>query len=93
MLGEGAVSLLLRTQSITATPKSVSEYVALAEIVNKLRFLWQMKAFMVPPIDYNIRVHEDNEGATKMAENILAPDEQDISTSSTIWFVMPSMGE
>ena len=24
---------------------------------------------MVPPIDYNIRVHEDNEGAIKMAGN------------------------
>ncbi|CAN0477362.1 unnamed protein product [Ascophyllum nodosum] len=32
-------------------------------------FLRQLKAFMVPPIDYNIRVHEDNEGAIKMAEN------------------------
>ena len=28
-----------------------------------------MKAFVVPSIDYNIRVHEDNEGAIKMAEN------------------------
>ena len=24
---------------------------------------------MVPPIDYNIRVHEDNEGSINMAEN------------------------
>ena len=37
--------------------------------MNELRFLRQVKAFMVPPIDYNIRVHEDNEGAIKMAEN------------------------
>ena len=72
MLGEGVVSSHLRTQRLTATPKSESEYVALAEIVNELRFLRQMKAFMIPPIDYNIRVHEDNEGATKMAENIFS---------------------
>ncbi|CAN0306497.1 unnamed protein product [Ascophyllum nodosum] len=68
MLGGGAVSWFSRAQRITATATS-SEYVALAEVVNELRFLRQVKAFMVPPIDYNIRVHEDNEGAIKMAEN------------------------
>ena len=40
--------------------------------MNKLRFLRQMKAFMVPPIDYNIRVHEDNKGAIEMVENRLS---------------------
>ena len=69
MLGGGAVSWFSRAQRITATATSESEYVALAEVVNELRFLRQVKAFMVPPIDYNIRVHEDNEGAIKMAEN------------------------
>ena len=59
----------MRAQRITATATSKLEYVALAEIVNELRFLRQVKAFRIPPIDYNIRVHEDNEDATKMAEN------------------------
>ena len=55
MLGGGAIRWFSRAQRITATTTSESEYVALAEIVNELRFLRQVKAFMVPPIDYNIR--------------------------------------
>ena len=69
MFGRGAISWASRAQRISATATSKSEYVALAEIVNELRFLRQVEAFMVPPIDYNIHVHEDNEGAIKMAEN------------------------
>ena len=65
----GAISWFSRAQRITATATSESDYVALAEIVNELRFLRQVKAFMVPPSDYNIRVHENNEGAIKMANN------------------------
>ena len=68
MLGGGAISRFSRAQRTTATATSESEYVALAEIVNELRFFRQVEAFMVPPIDYNIRVHEDNEGAIKMAD-------------------------
>ena len=56
MLGGGAIRWFSRAQRITATATSESEYVALAEIVNELRFLRQVKAFMLPPIDYNIRV-------------------------------------
>ena len=69
VLGEWAISWLSRAQRIITTATSESKYVALAEIVNELRFLRQVKAFMVPPIDYNIRVREDNESAIKMAEN------------------------
>ena len=69
MLGGEAVSWFSRAQRITATAISESEYVALAKVVNELRSLRQVKAFMVPPIDYNIRIHEDNEGIIKMAEN------------------------
>ena len=69
--------MVSRAQRITARATSESEYVALAEVVNELRFLRQVKAFMVPPIDYNIRVHEDNEGAMRTG---LAVDEQDTST-------------
>ena len=68
MLGRVAISWFSLGQRITATATSESEYVALAEIVNELRFLRQVKAFMVPPIDCNINIHEDNEGAIKMAE-------------------------
>ena len=69
MLGGGAISWFSWAQRITATATSESEYVAQAEIVNELRFLRQVKAFMVPPIEYNIHVHEDSEGAIKMSEN------------------------
>ena len=69
MLTGGAISWFSRVQRITVTVMSESEYVALEEVVNELHFLRQVKPFMVPPIDYNICVHEDNEGAIKMAEN------------------------
>ena len=69
MLGRGEISWFSRAQRITRTVTSESEYKALAGIVNEQRFLRQVKAFMVPPIDYNIRVYEDNKGAIKMAEN------------------------
>ena len=42
---------------------------ALAEMVNELRFLRQVKEFMMPPIDIRIKIHEDNKGAIKMAKN------------------------
>ena len=43
--------------------------VALAEVVNELRFLRQSKGFLTPPIDDNIIIREDNEGAIKMVTN------------------------
>ena len=52
MLCRGAISWFSQAQRITATATSESEYVALVEIVNELRFVRQVKAFMVPPIDY-----------------------------------------
>ncbi|CAM9926208.1 unnamed protein product, partial [Ascophyllum nodosum] len=69
MLDGESISLFLRAQRVTTTAMSESDYVALAEIANKLRFLWQVKAFMAPLIDCNNRVHEDTEDAIKMAEN------------------------
>ena len=69
MLSGGAITWFLRGQRVTATATSESEYVALAEIVNELRFFRQVEAFMVPPIDYSIRVREENKGAFKIAEN------------------------
>ena len=53
---------------MTAVALSESEYVTLAEVVNELRFLRQVKDFLTPPIDDNI-IREDNEGAIKMATN------------------------
>ena len=50
-----------------AAASSETEYMALAEIVNELRFLRQVKGFLTPPIDVNIIIREDNEGAIKMA--------------------------
>ena len=51
MLGEAAIIWFSRAQRIIATATSESEYLTLAEIVNDLRFLRQVKSFMVPPID------------------------------------------
>ncbi|CAN0337766.1 unnamed protein product, partial [Ascophyllum nodosum] len=50
MLGGGPISWFLREVRITARATSESEYVALAKIVNGLRFLRQVKACIVPPI-------------------------------------------
>ena len=52
---------------MTAAASSESECVALAEAVNELHFLRQVKGFLTPPIDDNIITTEDNEGAIKMA--------------------------
>ena len=62
MMGNGANSSLSRVQKVTAAASSESEYVVLAGIVNELRFLRQVKKFMMPPTDTRINIHEDNEG-------------------------------
>ena len=67
--GVGAISWFSRMQKVTATASSASEYVALAEVVNELRFLRQVKDFLTPPMDDNIILRDDNEGAIKMASN------------------------
>ena len=67
MLGGGTISWFLRVQKVTAAASSESENVALAEVVNELRFLRQVKDFLTPPIDGNIVVRKYNEGAVKMA--------------------------
>ena len=54
---------------MTAAASPESEYMALAEVFNELCFLRQMKGFLTPPIDDNIAITEDNEGAIKMATN------------------------
>ena len=54
---------------MTASASSELEYVALAEFVNELRFLRQMKSFLTPPIDDNIITRKDNEGAIKIVTN------------------------
>ena len=65
----GAISWFSRVQKVTAAASSESEYVALAKVVNELCFLRQVKGFLTPPIDDNIIIREDNEGAIKMATN------------------------
>ena len=54
---------------MTTVASSEQKYVALAEVVNELRSLRQVKGFLTPPIDDNIVIKEDNEGAIKMATN------------------------
>ena len=67
--GGGAISWFSRMQKVTAVASSESEYVALAEVVNELRYLRQVEGFLTPPIDDTIVIREDNEGAIKMASN------------------------
>ena len=69
VLREGAISWLSRVQKATAVASPESEYVALVEVVNELRFLRQVKGFLTPPINYNIIIREDSEGTIKMATN------------------------
>ena len=69
MLGGGTISWFSKIQKVTAATSSESEYVALTKVVNELRFLRQVKGFLTPPIDDNIIIREDNEGAIKMATN------------------------
>ena len=67
MLRGGAISWFSRMKKVTVAASSVSEYVALAEVVNELRFLRQVTGFLTPPIDVNIIIREDSEGAIEMA--------------------------
>ena len=69
MLAGGAISWFSRAQKLTASATSESEYIALAEATNELRFLRQVKQFISPPADTRIPIHEDNQGAIKMANN------------------------
>ena len=55
---------------MTAAASSESEYICGADrSVNEFRFLRQVKGFLTPPIDDNIIIREDNEGAIEMATN------------------------
>ena len=54
---------------MTAAASSESEYVALAEYINELRLLRQVKGFLTPPIDDNVVIREYNEEAIQMAIN------------------------
>ena len=54
---------------MAAAASSKSEYVALAESLNELRFLRQVKGFLMPPIDDTIITREYNKEAIKMATN------------------------
>ena len=80
MLDEGAITWFWRARRITATATSESEYVALAEIANELRFLRQVKAFMVPPIDYTSVFTRTTRALSRRQRTGLAVDEQDTST-------------
>ena len=60
MLGRGAISWFSRVQKVTAAGSSESEYVALAENVNELRFFREVKGFSTPPTDDSIVIREDN---------------------------------
>lgn len=52
---------------MAADPMLELEYVALAKIVNELRFLRQVRAFTFPPTDREVAVDGDNGAAFNMA--------------------------
>ena len=54
---------------MTAAASSESEYVTLAEVVNELCFLRQVKNSLTPPIDDNTVIKEDKEEDIKMTTN------------------------
>ena len=67
--GGGAINWFSRVQKVTAAALSESEYVALAEGVNELRFLREVKGFLTLPIGDKIMIREDNEEVIKIATN------------------------
>ena len=69
MLGGGVISWFSRVQKVAAAASSETEHEAMAEVVNELRFRRQVKGFLTPPIDDNIIMREDNEGAIKIHGN------------------------
>lgn len=48
------------------------EYMALVDIVNESRFLWQVKASIVPPVDYKMHVNEENEVTVKNVGDMIS---------------------
>lgn len=55
---------------MTAAATSESEHAALlAEVIDELRFLRQVKTFIMPPVDREIAVNVDSDEAIKMATN------------------------
>lgn len=53
-----AIGWFSRTQRDTVTVKFESRYMVLAEVLNVLRILPQLKVFMILPIDYGIGAHK-----------------------------------
>ena len=51
---------------------SESEYVALAEVANELRFLCQVTEFMALAIENDIKISGDSKGTIKMVTNRLS---------------------
>ena len=70
-LGGGTISWFSRAQRVTtASASSESEYVALAEIMNKTKFLRQVQEFIMPTLrSCTISIMEDNQGGIKMAND------------------------
>lgn len=50
---------------VTAAATPGSEYVARVEVINELRFLRQVKAFVILPMHRENAVYEDNKGVIK----------------------------
>ena len=63
MVMEGdAISWFSREQKATAAASSESEHGALAGVVNELRFLYQVKVFMMPLVDDIIAIARQRRG-------------------------------
>ena len=69
--GGGAISLFSRVQKVNTAASFESEYVALAEVVNELRFLRHVKGFLTTPIDDNIVIREDTDTQRSVSGGVM----------------------
>ena len=62
-----------RTQNCVALSTTEAEYVALADVVNKVLFMRQVWRLMLPAVGMTcIPAFKDNEGAVQLAQNPVA---------------------
>ena len=70
MCGGGCVSWFSRTQKCVTLSTTDAEYVVLADVINEVLLLRQVRPFMLPAVAMPcIPVFEDNEGAVELAKN------------------------
>ena len=72
MFGGAAVSWFSRAQSCIALSSAEAEYVALSDALKEAEFVRGILKFLEPHRNRRIIVHEDNQGAIRLATNPLS---------------------